>query len=71
MKGGINMVQVLVRFNNVDQALRSLKKKMQREGIFRVMKMKRHYEAPSEAKVRKEAESKRRRRKLNRKRNWD
>ena len=65
------MVQVLVRFNNVDQALRSLKKKMQREGIFRVMKMKRHYESPSEAKVRKEAESKRRRRKLNRKRSWD
>lgn len=64
------MVQVLVRFNNVDQALRSLKKKMQREGVFRVMKMKRHYEAPSEAKVRKAAESKRRRRKLDRKRSW-
>lgn len=61
------MVQVLVRFNNVDQALRTLKKKMQREGIFRVIKMKRHFEKPSEAKVRKAAESLRRRRKLNRK----
>jgi small subunit ribosomal protein S21 len=67
MKGGFIMVQVLVRFNNVDQALRTLKKKMQREGIFRVIKMKRHFEKPSEAKVRKAAESLRRRRKLNRK----
>lgn len=61
------MVQVLVRFNNVDQALRTLKKKMQREGIFRVIKMKRHFEKPSEAKVRKSAESLRRRRKLHKK----
>jgi small subunit ribosomal protein S21 len=65
------MVQVLVRFNNLDQALKALKKKMQREGIFRVMKMKRHHEKPSEAKVRKAAESLRRRRKLDRKRSWE
>jgi hypothetical protein len=32
-------VQVLVRDNNVDQALKALKKKMQREGIFREMKL--------------------------------
>lgn len=61
------MVQVVVRFNNVDQAMKNLKKKMQREGIFRVMKLKRHFEKPSEAKVRKAAESLRRRKKLNRK----
>lgn len=61
------MVQVVVRFNNIDQALKNLKKKMQREGIFRVMKLKRHFEKPSEAKVRKAAESLRRRKKLNRK----
>lgn len=42
---------------------------MQREGIFRVMKMKRHFEKPSEARLRKKAESVRRRRKLDRKRN--
>ena len=42
-------VQVLVRDNNVDQALRALKKKMQREGIFREMKMRGHYEKPSES----------------------
>ena len=65
------LVSVNVRDNNVDQALKVLKKKMQREGVFRVMKMKRHYEKPSEAKVRKEAESIRRRRKLSRKRSWE
>lgn len=61
------MVQVLVRFNNVDQALKALKKKMQREGVFRVMKMKRDFEKPSKAKLRKRAESLRRRRKIMRK----
>jgi small subunit ribosomal protein S21 len=39
-------VQVLVRDNNVDQALRVLKKKMQREGIFGEMKQRRSYEKP-------------------------
>ncbi len=58
------MVEVQVRDNNVDQALRVLKKKMQREGIFREMKMRRHYEKPSEERVRKSAESVRRARKL-------
>ncbi len=61
------MVEVVVRDNNVDQALRALKKKMQREGLFREMKMRRHYEKPSEARVRQAAESKRRARKLARK----
>ncbi len=42
-------VQVLVRDNNVDQALRALKKKMQREGVFREMKLRRNYEAISSA----------------------
>ena len=44
-------VQVLVRDNNVDQALRVLKKKMQREGVFREMKLRGHYEKPSEKKA--------------------
>lgn len=61
-------VQVLVRDNNVDQALRALKKKMQREGIFREMKMRGHYEKPSEKKAREKAEAVRRARKLARKR---
>ena len=62
------MVQVFVRENNVDQALRALKKKMQREGIFREMKMRRAYEKPSEKRVRKRTEAVRRARKLARKR---
>jgi len=61
-------VQVLVRENNVDQALRALKKKMQREGIFREMKMRDFYEKPSEKRAREKAEAVRRVRKLARKR---
>jgi small subunit ribosomal protein S21 len=61
-------VQVLVRDNNVDQALRALKKKMQREGIFREMKMRDFYEKPSQKRAREKAEAVRRVRKLARKR---
>src|SRR3982074_1465876 len=61
-------VQVLVRDNNVDQALRALKKKMQREGVFREMKLRRNYEKPSERRAREKAEAVRRYRKLMRKR---
>jgi small subunit ribosomal protein S21 len=64
----IGRVQVLVRDNNVDQALKALKKKMQREGIFREMKLRGHYEKPSEKKAREKAEAIRRARKLARKR---
>ena len=59
---------VSVGDNNVDQALRILKKKMQREGVFREMKNRRVYEKPSEKKARELAESTRRVRKLMRKR---
>ncbi len=60
-------MQVLVRDNNVDQALKVLKKKKQREGVFREMKLRGHYEKPSEKKVREKAEAIRRARKLARK----
>jgi small subunit ribosomal protein S21 len=60
-------VQVLVRDNNVDQALKALKKKMQREGIFREMKLRGHYEKPSQKRAREQAEAVRRARKLARK----
>lgn len=60
-------MQILVRDNNIDQALRVLKKRMQREGIFREMKMRRAYEKPSERKVREKAEAIRRTRKQARK----
>ncbi|KJC45087.1 30S ribosomal protein S21 [Bradyrhizobium sp. LTSPM299] len=60
-------MQVLVRDNNIDQALRVLKKKMQREGVFREMKRRSAYEKPSEKKTREKAEAVRRARKLARK----
>ena len=60
-------MQVLVRDNNVDQALKVLKKKMQREGVFREMRRRKAYEKPSERKAREHAESIRRARKLARK----
>ncbi|MBR0741573.1 30S ribosomal protein S21 [Bradyrhizobium liaoningense] len=60
-------MHVLVRDNNVDQALRVLKKKMQREGVFREMKQRRSYEKPSERKTREKSEAIRRARKLARK----
>jgi small subunit ribosomal protein S21 len=60
-------LQVLVRDNNVEQALRVLKKKMQREGVFREMKARRSYEKPSEKRVREKAEAVRRARKAARK----
>ncbi|MEM6811196.1 MAG: 30S ribosomal protein S21 [Pseudomonadota bacterium] len=62
------LVQVNVRDNNVDQALRVLKKKMQREGIFREMKMRRDFEKPSEKRKREKQENIRRSRKAARKR---
>ena len=60
-------MQVLVRDNNVDQALRVLKKKMQREGVFREMRSRRSYEKPSEKRAREKAEAIRRTRKAARK----
>ena len=60
-------MQVHVRDNNVDQALKALKKKMQREGIFREMKLRNFYEKPSEKRAREKAEAIRRARKLARK----
>jgi small subunit ribosomal protein S21 len=60
-------VQVLVRDNHVDQALRVLKKKLQREGVFREMKARRAYEKPSEKRAREKGEAVRRARKAARK----
>ncbi len=62
------MVQIFVRENNIEQALKALKKKMQREGSFREMKRVAHYEKPSEKRARQKAEAVRRSRKLARKR---
>ena len=61
-------MQVTVRDNNVDQALKVLKKKLQREGVFRELKLRRAFEKPSERRAREKAEAIRRGRKLERKR---
>ena len=60
-------MQVSVRDNNVEQALKALRKKMQREGLFREMKSRNWYEKPSEKRARVKAEAVRRARKLARK----
>ena len=60
-------MQVSVRDNNVDQALRALKKKLQREGVFREMRLKEHFEKPSVRKAREKKEAISRQRKLARK----
>lgn len=65
------MVTVAVRDNDIDQALRVMKKKMQVEGIFREMKLRRCYEKPSERRAREKAEAEKRHRKLMRKRMFD
>jgi small subunit ribosomal protein S21 len=61
-------MQIMVRDNNVEQALRALKKKLQREGVYREMKLRRHYEKPSEKRAREKAAAVRRARKMERKR---
>lgn len=61
-------MQVQVHDNDIDQALRALKKKMQREGVYREIKLRRFYEKPSEQKAREKAEAVRRWRKVQRKR---
>jgi small subunit ribosomal protein S21 len=58
---------ITVRDNNVEQALKALKKKMQREGVFREMKRRSYYEKPSERRTRERAEAIRRFHKLRRK----
>jgi small subunit ribosomal protein S21 len=64
----LDFMQIMVRDNNIEQALRALKKKLQREGVYREMKLRRHYEKPSEKRAREKAAAVRRARKLERKR---
>ena len=58
------MLQVLVKDNNVEAALKSLKRKMQREGVFRALKNKKHHESCENKKRRKFKESLQRKRKI-------
>ena len=61
-------MEIEVRDNNIDQALKALKKKLQREGLFRELKLRTHYEKPCQKRARRAAEAVRRRRKVLRKR---
>ena len=61
-------MQVFVRDNDVDYALRQLKRKLRREGVIRELKRRRAYVKPSERRARERVESVRRRRKALRKR---
>ncbi|MBI29642.1 MAG: 30S ribosomal protein S21 [Pelagibacteraceae bacterium] len=61
------VLEVTVKDNNLEQALRNLKKKMQREGLYREMKLRKYYEKPSLKRAREKTESIRRYRKLQRK----
>ena len=62
------IVQIVIRNNDIEQGLRVLKKKLQREGVYRELKRRKHYEKPSEVKARENNEAVRRMRKLERKR---
>ena len=62
---------VNVKDNNIEQALRSMKKKLQREGLFKEMKLRKHYEKPSLKRAREKEENIRRSRKNARQRHSD
>ena len=56
-------MQVIVHGNDVEGALRHLKRKLQQEGLFRELKKRKFYEKPSVKKKRKQLEAQRRKRK--------
>ena len=63
------IIKIEVKDNNVDQALRILKRKLQREGFFKILKIKSNYEKPSERKKREKSENIKRAKKIQRIRN--
>ena len=63
------VIKIEVKDNNVDHALRILKRKLQREGFFKILKVKSNYEKPSERKKRERSENIKRSKKLQRMRN--
>ena len=63
------VIKIEVKDNNVDQALKILKRKLQREGFFRILKIKSNYEKQSERKKRERQENIRRSKKIQRMKN--
>jgi len=64
-----DVIKIEVKDNNVDQALRILKRKLQREGFFKILKIKSNYEKPSERKKREKSENIKRAKKIQRMKN--
>jgi small subunit ribosomal protein S21 len=62
-------IEIIVKDNDVEQALKVLKRKIARDGLLKQLKTKRNYEKPSEKRKRKERESLRRIRKAMARRN--
>ena len=63
------VIKIEVKDNNVEQALRVLKRKLQRDGFFKIVKLKSNYEKPSEKKKRILQENIKRVKKLNKLKN--
>ena len=63
------LIKIEVKDNNVEQALRVLKRKLQRDGFFKIVKLKNTYEKPSEKKKRIRLENIKRLKKFQRLRN--
>lgn len=57
-------MKVVVYDNNVEKAMKVLKRKLVREGVFKEVRLRAHYEKPSEKRARKRSEAERRARKL-------
>lgn len=62
-ESGVKFLEIQVLDNNVEKAIRVLKRKLQQEGLFREMKQRKYYEKPSVKRKRKEKEAQRRLRK--------
>jgi len=60
------VIKIEVKDNNIEQALRILKRKLQRDGFFKIVKLKNTYEKPSEKKKRIKQESIKRVKKIRR-----
>ena len=65
---GDPVLDILVRGNDIEKALRDLKRSLQKDGFFKEMRTRKYYEKPSVKKKRKQLEAERRRRKAMRNR---
>ena len=57
-------IKIEVKDNNVEQTLRVLKRRLQRDGFFKIVKLKNTYEKPSEKKKKIKKENIKRTKKL-------